>query len=180
MDNAVVLTQGRWATGQPMPETMRSPSPDWNQQPNLASDLFELQHMQPLQKGPGTPHSEEQWAPEHRPRLYELGDGRERGKRPPTGLSKVRTVLDNLRPKCSRRATQQKALPMPANNGANTACECSPLTPLYEHHGCFSCGDLAGFPRLLPLKSLNVSLKLVVCVLILPEWTLCHLYLHPP
>ena len=43
----------------------------------------------------------------------------------------------------------------------------------------FSCGDLDDFP-LLPLKSLNLSLELIPRVLILRDWTLCPLYLHPP
>ena len=50
----------------------------------------------------------------------------------------------------------------------------------YEHYGCFSSGDLDGFPPLLPLKSLYRSLKLIVCRLILLNVTLCLLYLHPP
>ena len=53
------------------------------------------------------------------------------------------------------------------------------FTP-YEHCGCFSCGDLDGLPPLLPLKSPNPSSKLIICVLVLLDWTLCHLCRHPP
>ena len=35
----------------------------------------------------------------------------------------------------------------------------------------FSCGDLDGLPSLLYLKSLNLSLKLFLYVLFLPDWT---------
>ena len=53
-------------------------------------------------------------------------------------------------------------------------------TSPYEHCACLSCGDLDGLPPLLPLKSLSLSLKLILCVLILVDSTWCHLYLHPP
>ena len=36
----------------------------------------------------------------------------------------------------------------------------------HEHRGCFSCGDLDGWPPLLPPESPNPSLKLIICVLI--------------
>ena len=39
--------------------------------------------------------------------------------------------------------------------------------PHCEHYGCFYSGDLDGFPSLLYQKSLNLSWKLFLCVLIL-------------
>ena len=49
-----------------------------------------------------------------------------------------------------------------------------------EDCGCLSCGDLDGFPPLLHPKSLNLTLKLFLCVPILLYWTPCRLRLHPP
>ena len=46
--------------------------------------------------------------------------------------------------------------------------------------GCFSCGDLDGIPLLLYRKSLDLSLRLLLCVQMLLDRTLCYLYLHPP
>ena len=50
----------------------------------------------------------------------------------------------------------------------------------YSHGACTAsdvppyCRHLDGFPRLLYSTSLNLSLKLFLCVLILLDWTLCR------
>ena len=49
--------------------------------------------------------------------------------------------------------------------------------PPHEHYGCFSYGDLDGFLPLLPLKSLYLSLKLILGGLILLDLTLRLPYL---
>ena len=53
----------------------------------------------------------------------------------------------------------------------------SPPRHPYEHHGCFSYGDLDCFPPLLPLKSLYLSLKLILSGLIMLNLTLRLPYL---
>ena len=50
------------------------------------------------------------------------------------------------------------------------------VEPPYEYYGRFSYGDLGGFPPLLPLKSLYLSLKLILCGLILLNLTRRLLY----
>ena len=88
-ENAVVLTQGGWGAGASMPETTLNPLQDRKQPPKLARHLFPVQHTQRLQRRPSPPHSEEQGAPETRPGLYGIGDGRKRGKGPRIGLHQV-------------------------------------------------------------------------------------------
>ena len=56
----------------------------------------------------------------------------------------------------------------------------SPDNRPYEHCGCFSRGDLDGPSLFVPPKSLHLSLKLILRVPILLDWTLCHPYLYPP
>ena len=41
--------------------------------------------------------------------------------------------------------------------------------PPHAHYGCFSCGDLDGFPPLLPLRSLDLSLKLPLVPYVVPR-----------
>ena len=59
------------------------------QQPDLAADLFELQHRIPGRKRHRSPKINEQQAPELRPGFYGVGDGRGHlwGKRPRIGVS---------------------------------------------------------------------------------------------
>ena len=58
-----------------------TPSQGRNHQPKLARDLFELQRTQTARRRPSLPCTEAQGAPEHRPGLYAIRDGRERGKK---------------------------------------------------------------------------------------------------
>ena len=81
----------------PAPEGPQLPAENPLQQPDLAADLFELQHIIPGLKRHRSPQINEQQAPELRPGFYGVGDGRERGKRPPIRFPLVRTVTSTIK-----------------------------------------------------------------------------------
>ena len=85
--DAVLLTPVPMGPQTPAPRGTQPPAENFPQQPDLARDLFELQHRRPGLKRRRSPQNNEQLEPELRSGLYGIGDGRERGKRPRIGIS---------------------------------------------------------------------------------------------
>ena len=93
--DAVLLTPVQMGPETPARRGAQSSVHSPPQQPELARDIFDLQHSQPELKQRRPPQNNEQGVPELRPGLDGIGDGRERGKRPRIGISHVRTVSDH-------------------------------------------------------------------------------------
>ena len=87
LGDAVLLTPTPMGPQTPVPRSTQPPAENLPQQPDLARDLFELQHRRPGLKQRRSPQNNEQREPELRSGLYGIGDGRERGKRPRIGIS---------------------------------------------------------------------------------------------
>ena len=62
------------------------PCPTTATKPDLARDLFELQHRRPGLKRRRSPQNNKQLEPELRSELYGIADGRKRGNRPRIGI----------------------------------------------------------------------------------------------
>ena len=87
--DAVLLTPVPMGPQTPAPRGTQPPAQNPPQQPDLARYIFELQHRRPELKRHTPPQNEEQTDPELRLRLYGVGDGRARGKRPRIEISYV-------------------------------------------------------------------------------------------